>query len=195
MVDEKWHRLIDRYNIWEKNHAYSSPADQTGEVKCFVPPSECADGSCVGTPYGANPNRDENGDKIPDECAKVGPGSYCDTFSQKCTLPYRDRVAKPVVWYYTQESSPDYFDASAAAAHEWDVAMRNAVTSAKYAECVKFTGDIPGCSGQFPILRSQQDSNWDLITLAKEVDDCRHGVLNAAGQPVYGGSNCEAVAD
>lgn len=202
IVDEQWHRLIDRYNIWQRNHFYSNPADMTGEVRCFVPPSECTDGSCVGTPYGSDPNRDAtdgagaggpNG--IPDECEKVGAGSYCDTFSQKCTLPYRDRVAKPVVWYYTEGSNPDYFEATALAAHEWDVAMRNAVTSAKYAECVKFSGDVVGCSQQHPILRSQQDSNWDLVQLAKEVDDCRHGVLGANGQPVHGGTNCEAVAD
>lgn len=202
MVDEQWHRLIDRYNIWERSHHYSNPADLTGELKCYVPKEACADGNCVGTPYGADPNRDltdasgaggPNG--IPDECEKAGAGSYCDVLSQKCTLPYRDRVPKPVVWYYSQESNPDYWESTSWAAHEWDVAMRNAVTSAQYTECVKYTGDVAGCSGKHPILRSQQDSNWDAIQLAKEVDDCRHGVLNAAGSPVYGGSNCEAVAD
>ncbi|MEZ4312429.1 MAG: hypothetical protein R3F14_30745 [Polyangiaceae bacterium] len=183
MVDEKWHRLIDRYNIWNRNHYYADPVEMTGAVECFTPTT---------TPYGADPNRDQvdaQGNPAPngiaDECEKVGAGSYCDTFQQKCTLPYRDRVAKPVVWYYTMESHPDYFESTGWAANEWDVAMRNAVMSAKYAECVKFSGDVPGCSATYPILRSQQDSNWDLIQLSGEVDACRH----------TGGSSCEALAD
>jgi hypothetical protein len=195
MVDERWHRLIDRYNIWERNHFYKDPANMTGEVKCYVPVEECADGSCVGTPYGSDPNRDTDGDQIADECVSVGQGSYCDTFAQKCTLPYRQRVQKPVVWYYTESSSPDYIEPTDWAAHEWDVAMRNAVNSAKYAECVKFTGDPAGCNNQFPVLRSQQDSNQDIINLAKEVDDCRHKKAGPNGQPVYGGANCESLAD
>ncbi|MBK8254550.1 MAG: hypothetical protein IPK82_18020 [Polyangiaceae bacterium] len=192
MVDEQWRRLIDRYDIWQRNHYYADPVEMTGEVKCFVPTEVCADGSCVGTPYGADPNRDlvdgtgapaPNG--IADECEKVGAGSYCDDLSQKCTLPYRSRLSKPVVWYYTMESHPDYFESTGWAAQEWDIAMRNAANSAKYAECVKFTGDVGGCNNQFPVLRSQQDSNWDAVQLANEVDHCRH----------TGGSNCEALAD
>lgn len=202
MVDQRWRRLIDRYDIWERNHYYSDPVNMTGEVACNVPKDACTDGSCVGTPYGGDPNRDEtdgagtggpNG--IPDECEKVGAGSHCDALSQKCTLPYRDRVAKPIVWYYTEGSDPKYFESTGWAAHEWDVAMRNAVNAAKYAECVKFSGDVAGCSNTYPVLRSQQDSNWDLVQLAKEVDDCRHGIKDASGKPVYGGSNCEAVAE
>lgn len=191
MVDQKWHRLIDRYNIWERSHWYQNPAEMTGAVKCYVPTSACQDGSCVGTPYGADPNRDDNGDGQVDECASVGGGSYCDSLSQKCTLPYKDRVAKPIAWYYSDSSNQEYYEGTEWAAHEWDVAMRAAVMSAKYAECARGGGD---CSA-YPILRSQQDSNWDLIQLAKEVDNCRHQVKDAYGKVVHGGTNCEAVAD
>jgi hypothetical protein len=200
MVDEKWHRLIDRYNIWERSHWYKDPATMTGAVECYVPQSECqkrvSDPSavqCVGTPYGADPNRDENGDGIVDECASVGAGSVCDSLSQKCTLPFKDRVQKPIAWYYTEGSNPDYFESTGWAAHEWDVAMRSAGMTAKYAECMRYGG--ADCAAKYPVLHGQQDTNWDLIQLAKEVDDCRHKLKGPDGQPVYGGTACESVAD
>ena len=45
-------------------------------MACFTPET---------TPAGADPQRDENDDGTHDECAAVGNGSRCDTFSQKCT--------------------------------------------------------------------------------------------------------------
>jgi len=195
MVDEKWHRMIDRYNIWQRSHYYEDAEAMTGEVRCFLPPSECTDGSCVGTPYGSDPNRDAENDGTADECVKVGKGSQCDTFAQKCTLPYQDRVEKPIIWYYSEGSHPDFFTTTEEAANEWDVAMRSAVYSAKYAECTRIGGLPADCAAKYPILRSQQDSNWDLVQLAQEVDDCRHQVPGPDGKPVYGGTKCENVAD
>ena len=230
MVDKKRYRMIDRYNIWERSHYYQNPEEMTGEVKCYVPTDVCADGSCVGTPFGADPNRDTNGNGTSDECEAVtklagAPGSQCDTFSQKCTLPYTLRKEKPVVWYYTMESHPDFYESTGWAAHEWDIAMRSAVYTAKYSECVRVGhGDtVTACTAQFdpqnqpteyaqcvrdgndpkraacnalyPVPRYQQDSNQDLIQLSKEVDDCRNQVPGPNGKPVYGGTKCEAVAD
>src|SRR5262249_45044995 len=118
MSDDKWHRFIDRYNIWDRSHYYG-PDGQP--VKCYTVET---------TPAGSDPHPDGNStpdcyiddkgaalagvvnkaDGTDDECAKVGRGSRCDTFSQKCTLPYRDRTAKQVQWYYTQGSNPEFFD-------------------------------------------------------------------------------------
>jgi hypothetical protein len=189
MTDKLYHRTLDHYNIWEKSHYY----DQDGNpIKCFVPLDVCQEEGCVGTPYGADPNRDDNANGTADECEDAGKGSRCDTFTQKCTLPYQERVQKPIVWYYTEGSNPEFFQGTEWATHEWDVAMRAAGMTAKYAECVRVGG--ADCA-KYPVLRSQQSSNWDLIQLAKEVDDCRHQLPDQNGKPVYGGSNCESVAD
>lgn len=165
MTDDKWHRFLARYQIWERSHYYEQPETMTGAIECYTPDK---------TPSGSDPNRDEDGNGTADECEAAGAGSRCDTFKQKCTLPYQQRTAKPIVWYYTELSDPEYFDPTADATHEWDVAMRAAVRSAKYAEC-KATGGSD-CEGQFPIWFGQQDENEDAVALAKEVDDCRNGL-------------------
>lgn len=177
MTDQQWHRFINRYNLWRRSHAYVDQENMTGAVECFTPST---------TPVGADPHRDVNGDGTEDECAAVGRGSRCDTFSQKCTLPFRDRQAVPVAWYYSEGSHPDYFEATREAAHEWDVALRSAVQAARYAECVRTKdGD---CQAQYPMYFGQQDDNQDAIWLAKEVDDCRAGRFAAA-------EGCDALAD
>jgi hypothetical protein len=177
MTDTQWHRFINRYNLWERSHFYQDANAKTGAVACFTPKS---------TPAGADPHRDVNKDGTEDECDAVGRGSRCDTFSQKCTLPYRDRTVKPVVWFFSDGSNPEYFDATRDATHEWDVALRTSVMTARYAECVKTKG--AGCDAEFPVMTGQQDDNDDAIALAKEVDDCRAGLA-------YVGADCNAVAD
>ncbi len=177
MTDQKFHRMLDHYNIWDRSHYYSDPDGMTGEIRCYTPET---------TPYGKDPNRDEDGNGTADECQGAGAGSHCDTFNQKCTLPYTKRNQKTIVWYYTEGSNPEFFDGTEWAAHEWDVAMRSAGTTAKYAECVRQGG--ADCAVKYPVLRSQQTSNWDAVQLAKEVDDCRHKLVG-------NGSNCEAIAD
>ncbi len=195
MTDDKWHRMQNKYNIWERSHFYKDPANLTGEFKCFVPQDKCADKSCVGTPYGADPHRDANKDGTEDECAAVGKGSRCDTLRQRCTLPYAQRIAKPVVWYYATGSAQDFYEPSEDATHEWDIAMRGAVQAAKYAECVATSpdGNTDTCATKYPMYKGQMDDHWDAILLAREVDDCRHGKAYAAlGKDE---TKCTALAD
>ena len=174
MSDDQWHRFANRYNIWEKSHYY----DANGKpVECYTDTS---------TLPGQDPHRDDNNDGTDDECAAVGRGSHCDTFKQKCTLPYRDRIAKPLQWYYTEGSNPEFFDGTDWAVHEWDVAMRSAVQVARYAEC-KRLNDGDDCS-KYPVYTGQMDDQADAIWLAREVDDCRRGLA-------YSGQNCDALAD
>src|SRR5690606_41055241 len=83
MTDNQHYRLINRFNIWERSHYYDDPENMIGPVECFTTP-------------GVDPNRVEDGDGTADECAAVTEktgvkGSQCDTFNQKCTLPYRLR--------------------------------------------------------------------------------------------------------
>ena len=179
MSDDKWRRFISRYDIWERSHFYADPAAMTGEVACFTPAT---------TPYGADPHRDLNGDGTEDECAQVGGGSRCDEFKQRCTLPFRQRKTRPVVWYYTPDSHPDFFEPSHEAAQQWDVAMRSAVMAARYAECVRVEKSAEACRGQHPMYFGQQDENDDALALVREVEACRAG-------RAYAGQSCDAVAD
>ncbi|MFT3707583.1 MAG: hypothetical protein QM817_07920 [Archangium sp.] len=179
MTDTQWHRFINRYNLWDRSHYYEKPATLEGAVSCFTPST---------TPVGSDPHRDVNGDGTEDECASVGGGSRCDTFNQKCTLPFRQREVKPVVWYYTEGSHPDFFAPTRDAAHEWDVALRSSIQASRYAECVRTKGI--DCQEKSPMYFGQQDDNQDAIWLAKEVDDCRDGIGN---QQVAG--SCESLAD
>lgn len=177
MSDSKWYRFINRYNIWERSHYYKDPKKMTGAVACFTPET---------TPAGADPNRDLNGDGTADECASVGRGSQCDTFNQKCTLPFRERSTKPVVWYYSEGSTPEYFEPTEWAAHEWDVALRQAVMSARYAECQRTGGGV-ACAKEFPVYSGQMDDHQDAIALAREVKTCE-------SQKGYKGKDCKKVA-
>lgn len=177
MTDTQWHRFINRYNLWERSHVYTNPATLQGETACYTPST---------TPAGLDPHRDDNGDGTEDECASVGGGSKCDTFKQRCTLPFKDRVVKPVVWYYASGSTPEFFEATQLATLEWDVALRSAVMTARYAECVRTNaGD---CAAKFPVYSGQMDDEQDLIDLAREVQACRAGKAN-------GGTGCESFAD
>jgi hypothetical protein len=181
MSDDKWHRFISRYNIWERSHYYANPSEMTGEIACFTPET---------TPYGEDPHRDEDGNGTEDECEAVtdlagAGGSRCDTFKQRCTLPFQVRVAKPVVWYYTRESDHDYYEPTRLATLEWDVAMRVAVRSIQFAECESTGGE--NCLERFPVYFGQQDENDDAVSLTREVMDCRLGLAHA-------GQDCDAVA-
>jgi len=167
MSDEQWHRFMTHYQLWERSHYYEQPETMEGPVQCFTPQT---------TPYGADPHRDENNDGTHDECGQVGGGSRCDTFSQKCTLPFAQRKPVTIPWYYAEGSHPDFFEPSALAAHEWDVALRSAVRTAQYAECMKVGGKK--CGEDFPVWFGQQDDNEDAVALALEVDDCRAGIAH-----------------
>lgn len=156
MVDAKWHRFLSRYNVWERSHYYKDAEHMQGAVSCKVD-SECTDA--------------------------VGAASHCDTFSEKCTLPFAERKFKPVVWHYTDGSPPEYYEATRDAAEDWDTAMRVAVTTAKYAECKRFTPD-QDCGAVVDGNFADED---DAIYLVKEVNACRRGETPE--------KDCNALAD
>ncbi len=168
MTDERWHRFVNRYDIWERSHFYSDPASMNGAIVC---------NSKQSTPVGEDPNRDSDRDGTADECTAVTAatgrgGSQCDAFTHKCTLPYQLRTQKPVVWYQAFDSTSDFFEGTQWASHEWDVALRSAGEVAKYAECKATNGS--DCT-RFAVYSGQQEENEDAIALAREVDDCRRG--------------------
>jgi hypothetical protein len=181
LSDDLWHRFIDRYNIWDRSHYYTNPKDMTGQVACYTTAT---------TPPGADPHRDTNNNGTEDECESVGRGSRCDEFNHRCTLPVRDRQTKPVVWYYVVSGAPasvvDYYESSANAAHEWDIALRSSVQTARYAECQRTGGT--DCQNQYPVYSGQMDEAADAVALSSEVEACRAG-------KAYAGQDCNAVAD
>lgn len=102
MTDQQWHKFASRYNIWERSHFYADPAKMTGPIACAtketteVPTQD---------PY-ADPNRDVNPKNgTADECEAAGPGSRCDVFSKKCTLPYQQRKHVTIPWYINGAST------------------------------------------------------------------------------------------
>lgn len=184
-------------------------------IKCFVPAAECIDAACVskcadkadktctdkcstcaGTPYGADPHRDLDNDGTEDECATAGKGSTCDSFRQRCTLPYQKRVERPVVWYYSDGGQPEFFAPTEDATHEWDVAMRGAVQTARLAECARSvpSAATASCKPQF-----QDPTGADKTALAECVAQQSETQLKTCSDtyPMYNGQmddNQDAVA-
>ncbi|MBW1809836.1 MAG: hypothetical protein JRJ87_16690, partial [Deltaproteobacteria bacterium] len=177
MSDEQWHRFITRYNIWERSHYYDDPAGMTGAIECYTPET---------TPFGADPHRDDDGNGTQDECEAVGSGSRCDTFRQRCTLPFAFRKTVTIPWYFTSNGNQEFFDASELAAHEWDVAIRIGARTGQYAECESIGAS--NCLERFPIFFGQQGDAVDAVRLAHEIDDCRRGLA-------YAGQDCDQLAE
>ena len=182
MSDQHWHRFLTHYQLWKRSHYYSDPELMQGAVECYTPDT---------TPHGADPHRDENGDGTEDECEAVGNGSRCDTFTQKCTLPFQERTPTVIPWYYSQGSDPDYYESTDIATHNWDVALRHAVMAARYVECNRVGGQ--DCLKNYPVYFGQATDHADAIALALEVDDCRNGLAYAdKGKDP---AKCAALAD
>ena len=96
MVDDKWFRFASRYNLWKRSHFYADPEKMTGALAC--------DTRATTVDPTKDPAADANRDVDPkdgtaDECAAAGPGSQCDVFKGKCTLPYAQREATTIPWY------------------------------------------------------------------------------------------------
>lgn len=183
MADDKWHRLLSHYNIWQRSHYYENPTDMTGAVECYTQ-----------TPIGGDPHRDLNKDGTEDECESVTAkvegvgGSRCDTFTQKCTLPLRKRAEQTIVWYVTTGSNPEAYEGTDWATHDWDVALRAAVAAGRNAECHATGGDQAECDSKFPVYKGQFQDQYEAIRLAWEVDSCRRKIA-------YSGEDCMALAD
>ena len=177
MSDDKWFRFLNHYQIWKRSHFYTDNEKMTGQVACFTTAT---------TPAGKDANRDEDKDGTADECKAAGNGSRCDTFRQRCSLPFAKRQTRTIPWYYTQGDAEEYFAPTAEATHNWDVALRVAVRTAQYAECMNTKGT--DCTKTYPVYFGQQNHNQDAIDLAREVDACRN-------KTAYAGQDCNALAD
>lgn len=79
-TDNNFHRYQMIHNIWMESHTA-----QTCRAR----------------------NPEDPGD--PNECNMV-PGSYCDTVVGRCTIPYKDRRIRPIVYYLNPETPPEFQD-------------------------------------------------------------------------------------
>jgi hypothetical protein len=160
-VDKLHKRYISRYNIWERSHHYTDPTNLTGATAC----------------------------KVDDDCGAIGSVkgmSHCDQAREMCTLPFKDRVQKPIVWHYADGSDPTYFASNREAAEEWDTAMRGAVLVAKYAECKRYTPDLD-CG---EVITGNFAEEEDSLYLVKEINACKRGEV-----PGTAPEACDALAD
>jgi hypothetical protein len=152
IVDDKWYRFASRHNIWRESHA----RDEDGEL--------IACNTADTTPAGEDPDRDYNPvTGSADECDAVGNGSRCDKFKHACTLPYREREVRTRPFYYGPDSDPTLWESVRDAVAEWDSALRHAVQTARYTECLRTTqsgavladDEIEACRDQYPTSEEQ----------------------------------------
>lgn len=175
LVDDRWFRFGARYNIYERSHYFADPKERTGEAACAtVETTEIPTGNPA-----ADPNRDEldaegnaiaGGNGTADECEAVGPGSRCDVFKKRCTLPFMQRKTKTIPWYIGGDTNEELFEATNWAVEEWDLAMKTAVQSARLVECRR-TGQAD-CDAQFPMWRGQQDDFDDAVPIVRDQTVC-----------------------
>lgn len=175
LVDSRWHRFGARYNVFERSHYFEDPDARTGELACAtVETTE----EPTGDP-GADPNRDEldakgkpveGGNGTADECEAAGPGSRCDTFKKRCTLPFMARTTKTTPWYIGGATDEGLFEATNWAVEEWDLAMKTAVQTAKLVECRR-TGQ-EDCDARFPMWSGQQDDLDEAVEIVRDQTLC-----------------------
>ncbi len=134
VVDDKWHRFAQRYNIWQATHSDENCAKPETVSNGCDPNRDLGDLDCDGK---ADPGNGPNG--TDDECESgENWGSRCDPFVGKCTIPFAKRKTKAVPWHYTVAmDDTTIFESTQFATWQWDAAMRTAVQSARYAECVR----------------------------------------------------------
>ena len=148
-TDDQWHRFASRHNIWNGTHAHGADG---GYVTCY---------SARTTPPGEDPLRDYDQNRTHDECESVGNGSRCDPYAHKCTEPYRFRQTRTEPFYFSPGSDTYLFADVARALDEWDGALRVAVQTARYTECLRVAAGadegkavnpsiIATCKGQYP---------------------------------------------
>ncbi|WP_434042014.1 MULTISPECIES: hypothetical protein [Sorangium] len=186
IVDNQWRRFAARYNLWKRSHFYENPETMEGAIACATPETTHVDGDLA-----ADPNRDEDNDGTADECAAAGPGSQCDVYKQKCTLPYAQREAITIPWYIGGDTSEDLFEATNWATEEWDLAMKTAIQTSRLVECRKTGGQ--DCEARFPMWKGQQEDIDEAITISRDLNTCRRE--NGWDAPACDDAARAAVAD
>ena len=84
-------------------------------------------------------------------------GSQCDVFTEKCTVPYRDRKIKAVGYWVNAEMADELLDtvdgngnvvkqgATEEVVSSWNQLMQNAAARAREVECRRTGGERASC--------------------------------------------------
>ncbi|GAC1351063.1 MAG: hypothetical protein NVSMB1_00520 [Polyangiales bacterium] len=165
ILDEKWHRFMSKYNVWLKSHVEGSQCavdqfrDEEGRIAKYSANPDPKTGLPVldpkgephkGTPIGADPHRDDNKNGTEDECEFtvgdqiVNPGSRCDEFAHKCTIPLYKREIRTIPWYYGLHAPADLYKSTAIALGQWNLAVKRALQIGRSVEAKRV-----GAKGEF----------------------------------------------
>lgn len=109
ILDQHWHRLMARQNLWAKSH---------DDRACFDA---------------------QKGDRVEADkfCSSVQ-GSVCDPYAGKCTVPYKDRPVRTIPYYVSRSMPADLWPENAELISEWNEALKGAIAAAREAECTRF---------------------------------------------------------
>jgi hypothetical protein len=101
-----------------------------------------------------NVHIDNNKDGTEDACEftdaggnLVTPGSRCDEFAHKCTMPLHTRKLKTIPWYYGKDAPPDLFTSTAVALDMWNVAVKRAAVLGQMVEANRVHADSSAFMG------------------------------------------------
>jgi hypothetical protein len=162
IVDDRWHRFISRWNIWQKSH--------DDKLTCNTPDNNV-------TPPGADPHRDLDKNGTEDECENIGRGSRCDEFTHLCTIPLRDRKIRTIPWYVNRDFPADIFDSIKKVVDTWSDAIRVGVASGRLTECRR-TKD-GGCEAQAGNWPARWSDDW-----VPEINDAIPRIMVLCHNPV-----------
>jgi hypothetical protein len=107
------------------------------------------------TPVGGDVHRDTNHDGTEDECEVTDEngdlqpytgqaGARCDEFSNRCSMPLRNRALKTLPWYYGADSPPDLFASTANALGQWNLAVKRSAQIGKMVDARRVGADDSG---------------------------------------------------
>ncbi len=168
ILDERWHRFASKYNLWAKSHVpdtqcaidYWRDADgNVGKYRVDGNGDFVVDGNGLpipdpsgkphpGTKPGADVHAKSDDGYTEAECAfakgdgtLAHPGSRCDEFAHKCTLPLHERALKTIPWFFGPDSPPDLFPSTRFALNSWNVAIKRAALIGQKADAARVGAD------------------------------------------------------
>jgi len=81
------------------------------------------------------------------ECEDVV-GSHCDELEGQCTLPYRDRDTRRIVWHTSPDLDSRFAEVVDEVVAQWNEPMRDTVNTLRVYECVDAGGDEGECQSE-----------------------------------------------
>jgi hypothetical protein len=77
-------------------------------------------------------------------CSDVA-GSVCDEYVDRCTLPYRQRPMRTIVYHASPDLDPVWAQLNEEVVQQWNVAFRDTINDLRYYECVDAGEDADAC--------------------------------------------------